>query len=326
MSNNRKHYIINLFFIILAGFFLHSTANAACTGVVRGAGYTVWLPFNISTLPYNLPVGSVIYDKTTTVALIYDSGSGTSRSLSCPGGGTINYQNDPGKSAVPGFTHVYTTNIDGVGVMVQDVTRGVFFENTPTTAFIAEGTSSVEIKVTLIKIGATHSDEGGIEDLGRVDVGGVRFISLSGPSFNIDQQPGCTVTTSNLNVPMDGIYSTSLSGINSTAGDTPFTVGLTCDKWAKITGSLSFTQNADTANNSVIALTGAGSTGVAKGVGIQLLYNDSPLSRNTNVVLKTSAGGVEFPAGAFTSRYFQTQGTVLPGSANATATLNLTFD
>lgn len=119
---------------------------------------------------------------------------------------------------------------------------------------------------------------------------------------------------------------TELTGVNTTADSPPFTIGLKCDAGVKISGSLSFTQNADTANDSVIALTGAGSAGVSKGVGIQLLYNGTPLRRNTNIVLKTSSGGAEFPAGAFTSRYFQTQGTVYPGSANATATLNLTYN
>ena len=50
-----------------------------------------------------------------------------------------------------------------------------------------------------------------------------------------------------------------------------------------------------------------------------------PLKLDNNIVLKTSAGGQEFPPGTFTARYFQTKDNVTAGSANATATLNITY-
>ncbi|MFP2412591.1 fimbrial protein [Citrobacter braakii] len=104
-----------------------------------------------------------------------------------------------------------------------------------------------------------------------------------------------------------------------------YTIDLNCDAGARINASLSGTQSAETANDSILALSGAGMSGVASGIGIQLLYGNTPLKLDNNIVLKTSAGGQEFPPGAFTARYFQTKNNVTAGSANATATLNITY-
>jgi type 1 fimbria pilin len=82
-------------------------------------------------------------------------------------------------------------------------------------------------------------------------------------------------------------------------------------------------QNPDSANTSVMALTGQGNAGTAKGVGVQLLYNGSPLVMNGRLLLKQSAGGQETLP--LTARYYQTLTTVESGSANASATLTITY-
>ncbi|HDS5029757.1 fimbrial protein [Enterobacter kobei] len=56
---------------------------------------------------------------------------------------------------------------------------------------------------------------------------------------------------------------------------------------------------------------------------MQIVYNGAPLMLNNRIVLKTSSGGQEtFP---LTARYYQTRTTVSTGTANASATLNLTY-
>lgn len=138
-------------------------------------------------------------------------------------------------------------------------------------------------------------------------------------------QLACSITTPIVTVPLDPVFTSSFTGVNSTLGAKPFTIGLECDPNARINASLSFTQNTNTTNSSVMQLTGAGAEGVASGVGIQLLYGSTVLNNNSRILLKTSSGGQEFPADAFTARYFQTQSTVTAGDANASATLNLTY-
>uniref|UniRef100_S0DEB9 Putative fimbrial protein n=1 Tax=termite gut metagenome TaxID=433724 RepID=S0DEB9_9ZZZZ len=136
----------------------------------------------------------------------------------------------------------------------------------------------------------------------------------------------CAITTPNLTFPIGDV---SASNFGSTIGTIPSgaqntqNLGLNCDAGANINVSLNGTQNPDVSTASVLALTGQGNAGVAKGVGVQIIYNGAPLTLNTNVPLKQSAGGQEtFP---ITARYYQTKTAVMPGTANTSATLNLTY-
>jgi len=135
----------------------------------------------------------------------------------------------------------------------------------------------------------------------------------------------CSVSTPNVNVSLPTVNSGSFTGVGNTLGDTSFTVGLQCDAGAKVNTTMNFSQDSDTTDQSVAAVTGKGSAGVASGVGIQLLYGSTPLKNNTLTLLKTSSGGLELPAGAFSARYFQTKSTVQAGTANTTATMTLTY-
>ncbi|MEY1423969.1 fimbrial protein [Morganella morganii] len=136
----------------------------------------------------------------------------------------------------------------------------------------------------------------------------------------------CSITTPSLNFPIGDISAANFrGGIGSIPAGTEVNrnLGLDCDAGANINVSLQGTQNPDVSNTSVLALSGQGSAGVAQGVGVQLLYNGAPLELNKRLVLKTSGGGKEtFPV---TARYYQTKTTVVPGKANTSATLDLTY-
>lgn len=135
----------------------------------------------------------------------------------------------------------------------------------------------------------------------------------------------CSVSTPNVNVTLPTVNVNSFTGVGNTLGDTPFSVLLQCDAGAKINATMNFTQDSDTTNQSVAAVTGKGGAGIASGVGIQLLYGGVPLNNNTQTLLKTTNGGLELPAGAFSVRYFQTRSTVQAGNANTTAMMTLTY-
>ncbi|MCU6278864.1 fimbrial protein [Enterobacter quasiroggenkampii] len=98
---------------------------------------------------------------------------------------------------------------------------------------------------------------------------------------------------------------------------------LSCDADANINITLKGIQNTDVSDPSVLSLTDQGKSGVADGIGIQLVYNDVPLELNKILTLKRSSGGQEtFP---LTARYYQTKTKVKPGIANAAATLDITY-
>lgn len=145
-------------------------------------------------------------------------------------------------------------------------------------------------------------------------------VNITGMSVTV---LACSLTTPTVAAPLGNVYATAFTGVGSTTGNVDFNLGLNCAAGTKVNVTMNGIQNTDTANTSVLALTGAGSAGVAKGVGAQILYNNTPLNIGSSLLLKTAAGGIEtFP---FKARYYQTLSNVLPGSANVTATLNITY-
>ena len=118
-------------------------------------------------------------------------------------------------------------------------------------------------------------------------------VQLTGGTINA---LACTITTPQLTFPIGDI---SAAAFGSVVGTTPAVaqntqnLGLNCSAGTNISVSLSGIQNPDSANTSVMALTGQGNSGTAKGVGVQLLYNGSPLTLNSRLLLKQSAGGQE---------------------------------
>jgi type 1 fimbria pilin len=226
--------------------------------------------------------------------------------------------------------HVYNTNVDGIGVRFSS---GNYFEN-PTNTFSYNAQSDyVEWwggKIELIVTGPVASGSLTPGVLGVVMLQGSDGVyrdglttTLLGGTINV---LACNITTPQLTFPIGDI---SAAVFGSTVGTTPAgaqntqNLGLNCDAGANVNVSLSGIQNPDVATTSVLALTGQGNNGTAKGVGVQLLYNGTPLTLNTRLPLKLAAGGQEaFP---LTARYYQTQTTVEPGTANASATLNLTY-
>lgn len=206
---------------------------------------------------------------------------------------------------------------------------GVYFES-PAYFFsntINQALSIASRTVTFVKTGAITSGVVSSGMLARVygDGDGITAASFNftGPTIT---QVACSISTPNLTFPIGDVL---VSKFGSTVGTIPAggqntqNLGLSCDYYANINVTLSGTQNPDVGTTSVLALTNQGDADVAKGVGVQILYNSTVLSRNSRIVLKRSSGGQEMLP--ITARYYQTKSSVTTGKANATATLNLTY-
>ncbi|WP_419235998.1 fimbrial protein [Serratia fonticola] len=241
-----------------------------------------------------------------------------------------------------GGIRIYKTNIPGLGIQLGGLSSAGVFErgwvgsgdnidgNVNQAAFLS--TSDVFREATggavaaFYKIGEMSS---GVltQKVGSLILGHTGNwaypevpVNITGMSVTV---LACSLTTPTVAAPLGNVYATAFTGVGSTTGNVDFNLGLNCAPGTKVNVTMNGTQNTDTANTSVLALTGAGSAGVAKGVGAQILYNNTPLNIGTRLLLKTTAGGIEtFP---FKARYYQTLNNVLPGSANATATLNITY-
>lgn len=313
-----RYFSVKIIILMLSGFFCQSLW-ASCTYVSL---YSRNIDLGNNIVQRDLPVGGVI------ATLQAGETTGNLEYCGVGGGNTYYAFTYPGSSSTS-ISNVYSTNIPGVGILISS--SGGLAYTQPANILVVSANMNIAMNggsPRTIKIVKTGPITSGIFQTGMLAKNygddGRDFMEFFVTGGQVTQV-ACSITTQKVDVPLDPVLQGSFAGVNTTQGDKPFTIGLQCDAGARINASLSFTQNTDTSNNSVINLTGAGSAGVATGVGIQLLYGSTILRNNTNVVLKTSSGGQEFPAGAFTARYFQTKSTVTTGDANATATLNLTY-
>lgn len=230
-------------------------------------------------------------------------------------------------TTLSGINNVFNTNLNGIGIRLR-TTYATFNYTYYAGANDYIGTAS-NITAELIKTSSGAVSGGSLTS----GVFATRYIGESS-SYHIDLGIGssniipvaCSLMTPNLNFPIGDVLASSFG---SSVGTVPAgaqntqNLGLNCDSGANINVALNGTQNPDVGSTSVLALTNQGSTDVAKGVGVQILYNGSPLILNNRIVLKQSSGGQEtFP---ITARYYQTKTAVTTGKANATATLDLTY-
>ncbi|HBR2077579.1 TPA: fimbrial protein [Klebsiella quasipneumoniae subsp. quasipneumoniae] len=250
--------------------------------------------------------------------------------------------------ATYGARRVYQTNVPGVGISFG------FYMNSKAGASTFSGTDYIDRGNASMSSWSSNPGELVIHDyqpviqfwkIGDITSGSVTgqlasFVAFTMQYLGGEQAPeipvnagagsitqvACAVTTSNMVFELGDVL---VSEFGSAVGSTPANAQKTqnlildCDAGANINVMLSGAQNPDVSDNTVLALTGQGSAGVAQGVGVQLVYNNTPLILGNNLVLKRTNGGQEmFP---LTARYYQTNTTVTTGIANASATLSLTY-
>lgn len=314
-----------LFLIILSCLFSKSALAMTCALV------SYWNPvasFGALTVQRDAPVGSIIGTMTF---------SNSSRSVNCSGPGTMSRYRTLTYSGgvLSGLPNVYRTNLTGVGIQT-DASEAYFtnpyqlFQSTNGGAGVLYGNHHTII-VNLIKTGdivpGTLAPGEIANELFTDEQGGrVLTETLTMPGGNSIAVLACGLATQTLTFPIGNIFATAFGttvGTIPAGAQTTTNLGLNCNAGANINVSLSGIQNPDVADSSVLALTGQGSAGVAQGVGVQLLYNGSPLQLNNRIVMKRSSGGQD--ALPLTARYYQTKTTVTTGSANTSATLNLTY-
>lgn len=332
---------VNMIRILIGGLLFCNAivGHAASINCYPGSGVaqTIYVNFGAVAVPRDLPVGRAFAQG--------QFGSEVEDIIECFGDYNNNYlaslitynNGKPSPSAAGGY--VYDTNIQGVGIRVLNTKHysGIGYYGNPAVLDRMNGYpsyqyASVPIMAELIKTGDIKSGTLASGEIGEYyaadsaynKIALVTKIMMQGGG-NITQV-SCTVTTSGLSFNLPDV---NVNEFGSTVGFSPpetdtQDLGLECDAGANINAELSGVKNPDLNDASVLALTGQGNADVAKGVGIQLLYNGKPLKINKALELKTSAGGVE--SLPITARYYQTLGEVQNiGKANSSATLVLTY-
>jgi type 1 fimbria pilin len=133
----------------------------------------------------------------------------------------------------------------------------------------------------------------------------------------------CSVTNTAIKVPMGDVLKTAFTGQGSTTPEKSFGINLDCDAATRVNLTLDDPTGKSTLPG-VLPLTTATEGTTAGGVGVQVLYNDAPVTfgKMFPIATTTAKGAMTIPLKA---RYYQTAGTVTAGKANSMATFTLTY-
>ncbi|KUQ27005.1 fimbrial protein [Enterobacter hormaechei subsp. steigerwaltii] len=269
------------------------------------------------------PVGTVVFSGAASATGSYLTGCTNPLML----GFSLRYN---GATLSSYGNHVYNTNVSGIGIRFSS---NGYFENPSNTFSYNAQTSYVDWyggRIELVVTGPVSSGVLTPGTIGVVTLQGSDGLYRDGLTTQLTSGTinalACTVNTAQVLRVLCSRWRSAHRGAERRSGNIPYRkrqLGLTCAAGTNITVSLSGIQNPDSANTSVMALTGQGNAGTAKGVGVQLIYNGAPLVMNSRLFLRQSAGGQETLP--LTARYYQTLTRVESGSANASATLNVTY-
>lgn len=270
------------------------------------------------------PVGAILAEYTTTPAtnVATCQSTGVNNTVSA----TIGLKSP---STIP---NVYNTNLPGIGVSVLVDSARIKGYLSPTISYtwpnIGGNLSSVHrlnsYKVSLIKTGEVTPGTVSATNLAYFyandDTGKVGApLSLTGTIKNV----ACSVKTTAVNISLGDILTSRFSGVGSTVGDRAFTLTLDCDPGTAINLTLQGNRNTDASDNNVLALTSAGDSQVADGVGVQILNDEVPLKINERISVRTATKTNEILS--LKARYIQTKNSIKTGFANASATLSISY-
>ncbi|MGJ0481628.1 fimbrial protein [Pantoea agglomerans] len=318
--------------LTVPGFALAARdTNPICTG----SEIPVTINFGTVSVQRDAAVGEVL---ATVQTGALNGGSGLGGCSPSPWSAT-NPPNFSSDGSAPLYTTlsalgsgIYDTNVAGVGIRITFTDGANNNMLMPFSKIYSLGSSIIvrNITVELIKTAATIGT--GTLRTGvlaqqtfytsATNVGTGWAIGLIGTSTLA--QVACSVTNTNINVPMDSVKNIDFKGRGTTTSEKSFNIPLSCDAGTKVNVTLDAGSSGSyDASIGVINLDSSVST-AASGIGLQILSNSTPVTMGTLMSIGTtaSAGVFNIP---LTARYYQTGSSVKPGTANATATFTMTY-
>lgn len=295
-------------------------ALGGCNNITNAPDVSFSPPTSI-TVPFNAPVGTVIYSGPQVAP-------SPTISITCTGGSsTYGIINSVGAQPGAGAT-IYPSGVSGVGYRLAhgtstsymlpwgccELDRGTYSLSVTTalqlvkTGTIISGTQLPS--GTLARWQYDRNPNGVMSAQDYVLASAVTFVS-----------PACQANASTLAVALPRISTTALPTPDSTAGNTPFRISLTCSSGVTVKIMFSTTTPAVPAKTGVIASSG----GTSAGVGVQITNSTdfTPIAFGAvNTVGATPNGALDL---SYNARYYRT-GAVTPGTVNATATFTLSYE
>jgi len=290
----------------------------------------------------NMNIGRVVIPNDATVGTVFKqqlfplplSGT-TNKPWTCKKGGVVKgvmLQGTP----VPGYDHVFTTSVPGVGIRLSryfDQSSVNFYPHERSTNddfgdFNAASRFQVELFKTAPVTGNGPLAQGTYTQYYSVaDTQSVLTTNLLGEGITIIT-PSCSVDLGSRNilvqfgkVPKDGF-----KGRGSTTAERKFSIKLNCKAGQNAQNTVYLRMDApqDPSNEPGVLRPMRGTPNLATGVGIQVIDEKSvPVKFGEETLVGTSRNG-DYVLN-YTARYFQTGNQVTPGRADGTATFSIEY-
>ncbi|MBJ3816718.1 type 1 fimbrial protein [Shimwellia pseudoproteus] len=321
--------------ILLLAALWSSASWAMCQ---RGPAATVKLDMTIGRIivPPDLPVGAVIKSQDWTM----------------PGGGGIAYYctgntTFAAKIVVPNAVDtgnkVFSTNVPGIGLRfsrggktVNIVYPGEYNTNAGRgTNYSLEGSRFTLEVIKTAQITGSGTLAQGLYTSYDWDSGNNPILEtfLSANAITI-VSPSCTVLSGkNMNVDIGAIKRTDLKGVGTWAGGTPFNIQLECSGGVSVSGyaniNTTFSGNLATGtqpNQGVLINEKTGSA-AAKGVGVQVLKDGTPLEFDKKYLIgQLASSQTSTYTLPYTARFYQYLADISSGEVQSHMVFNLTYD
>ncbi|MRS90357.1 fimbrial protein [Enterobacteriaceae bacterium RIT714] len=325
---------IFLALVVIFSFFhpLKAHAETGCSS--QGGSYML---YNSAFIARDMPIGQ------STQAF---SGYGSTYNLICSASDAkehdVYFKITIDATPVDGYTDVYPTNMPAMGVRFNFRTGAGFcgikltdkIENSSrvyTCHLSGSSQDEIQSSVELVRI-ADDDIEGMIQKIPAVktsyhiDSNGTEtplnniWSGQANLSISLNS---CSLAAHSIAIPLGDVSDSSFTGVGSTSGAKAFSLKLSCNMGLNVHVALDGKQNADTSDTSVLALTEAGEDGTAGGIGVQILFNDTPLKLSEDILVGTTDTFNE--TYNFMAQYIQTKPTIDGGTADTTATFNVTY-
>lgn len=336
---NKINYIIILFCLFYGG------PASAC---YYYEGYSVATTLNIDMGAISIAsnaVGGVIATKEGPMTNFGGAPAGFSCGAyndSTPASANLGLSGDGTTTA----NATYSTNIPGIGVRIYYYTLQPYGSEPSSPQQIATvmpvtiqkpyttmyRNTNAALKIELVKTGTVEQVQGGKLIFNRIKLMGVDNHSgyEEGALDLVDLNLTATITsntcdvdaTSPTRVELQPADANTLQHKGATTGDTPFEIRLKCTGQTDVNLLLDGQEDTDVTGQGVLAI--KKTTESAKGIGLQLLYNDLPVELEKEFSTGMSAeGSFTIP---LTARYYRT--TEIPvkaGGVSATVVYSLTY-
>ncbi|QRG81025.1 fimbrial protein [Citrobacter sp. R56] len=323
-------------------FMLCTFAQHACACWYAAGGATK-LTINMGNITTQSEAGNGVL---ATASGLMTSFGGAPAGFYCGNGskylsGQIGVSGD--NSFNPGIT--YATNIPGIGVKIYYYSS-VAYKSEPTSPvqtaltmdFTLPNTSTMyqnknaAIKVELVKTGPVSAVSGGSLTFTASNfMVADNLLGDESPALDLaDLKINATITVNTCNVDatsptrvdLEPADANTLPRKGATTGDTPFEIRLKCTGKTDVNLLLDGQEDTDVTGQGVLAIKKTAES--AKGIGLQLLYNDLPVELEKEFSAGMSAEGTfTIP---LTARYYRT--TEIPvkaGDVSATVVYSLTY-